>query len=84
MLHANNEKRETFHDWGNRTTKSRKIRTLGEKETYEYFVMLEANDIKQVKMKEKKVSQENEKKLLPTNLYYRNLIKALNKCMLLS
>ena len=38
MHHANNEK---------------KIRTLREKETYKYFGILEADTIKQVKMKEK-------------------------------
>ena len=38
-----------------------KIRTLGENETYKYLVTLEADTIKQVKMKDKilKISQEN-------------------------
>ena len=53
MRHANNEKRKTTHDGRNRTTKSRKIRKLGEKETYKYLGILEADPIKQVKMKEK-------------------------------
>ena len=40
-----------------------KIRTLGEKETYKYLAILEADTIKQVEMKEKikRVSQKNEK-----------------------
>ena len=41
-----------------------KIRTLGKKETYEYLEILEADTIKQVKMKKKKskrVSQKNQK-----------------------
>ena len=37
----------------NGTTKSRKIRTLGEKETYKYLGILEADIIKQAEMKEK-------------------------------
>ena len=32
-----------------------KIRTLGEKETYKYLGILEADTIKQVEMKEKKI-----------------------------
>ena len=35
MYHAKNEKREMTHDGQNRATK--KIRTLGEKETYKYL-----------------------------------------------
>ena len=41
-----------------------KIRTLGEKETYKYLGILEADTIKQLEMKEKilkRVSQENQK-----------------------
>ena len=40
-----------------------KVRTLGEKETYKFLSILEADTIKQVEMKEKnkKVSQENQK-----------------------
>ena len=48
-----NEKRETTHDGRNRTTKARRIRTLRENETYKYLGILEADTIKQVKMKEK-------------------------------
>ena len=39
----------------NRTTKSRKIRTLGEKETSKYLEILEADAVKQVKTKGKKI-----------------------------
>ena len=39
-----------------------KTRTLGEKETFKYMEILEADTIKQVEMKEKKrTSQENQK-----------------------
>ena len=39
-----------------------KIRTLGEKETYKYLGILEADTIKEAEMKEKKrISQENQK-----------------------
>ena len=49
MSRTSNEKRETTHDGWNGTTKSRKIRTLGKKETYNYLRILEADTIKQVK-----------------------------------
>ena len=43
-------------------TNQEKISTLGEKETYKYFGILEPNTIKQLVRKEKKrISQENEK-----------------------
>ena len=48
----------------NKTTKSRKIRTLGEKETYIYLRMLEADTIKHAEMTEenkKRIPQVNEK-----------------------
>ena len=42
------------HDRRNRSTKPRKkIKMLGEKETYKYWRLLEADTIKQVDMKEK-------------------------------
>ena len=44
---------ETTNDGRNRTTKSRKNRMLGEKETYKYLEILEADTIKQVEMREK-------------------------------
>ena len=57
-----------------------KIRKLGEKETYKYLGILEADTIKQVEMKEK-IRKENLRrirKLLETKLYSRNLIKGIN------
>ena len=47
----------------NRTTKSRKIRTDGEKETYEYLEILEAY-IKHVEMKRSKSIPHKNEKLL--------------------
>ena len=52
-----NEKRKTTNDGTNRTIKSRKNRTLGEKETFEYLGILDANTIKQAEM-EKSISEE--------------------------
>ena len=57
-----------------------RIRMLGEKETYKYLRILEANTIKQVEMKEK-IKKENlrrTRKLLETKLYSSNLIKGIN------
>ena len=63
----------------NRTTKSRKIRTFGEKETYKYLGILEADTTKQVEMKKiKKEYPRRTRKLLETKLYSRNLIKGIN------
>ena len=53
MRHSCNEKWQTTHDGRSRTTKSRIIRTLGEKEAYKYLGILEADTIKQVEKKEK-------------------------------
>ena len=53
---------------------------LGEKETYKYQEILEADTIKQMEMKEKikkRVSQEKGKQI-ETKLYSRNLIKGIN------
>ena len=57
-----------------------KIRTLREKETYKYLDMLEADTIKQVKMKIKirKEYIRRTKKLPETRLPRRNLIKGIN------
>ena len=57
-----------------------KIRTLGEKETYKYLGILEANIIKQVEMKEKNKKEYLRwtRKLLETKLCSRNLIKGIN------
>ena len=57
-----------------------KIRTLGENETYKYLGILEADTIKQVKMKDKiqKEYLRGTRKLLGTKLSCINLIKGLN------
>ena len=57
-----------------------KIRTLGEKETYKYLGILEADAIKQVEMKEKiqKEYFRRTRKLFETKLCCRNLIKGIN------
>ena len=54
-----------------------KIRTLGEKETYKY---LEADTLKQVEMKERKIKKEYLRtwKLLKTKRCMKNLIKKIN------
>ena len=57
-----------------------KIRTLGEKETYKYLGILEADTSKQVEMKDKiqKEYLRRTRKLLETKLSCRNLIKGIN------
>ena len=57
-----------------------KIGTLGEKETYKYLGILEADTIKQVEMKEKikKEYLRRIRKLLETKLCCRNLIKGID------
>ena len=57
-----------------------KIRTLEEKETYKYLVILEADTIKQVQMKDKirKEYLRGTRKLLETKLSSRNIIKGIN------
>ena len=57
-----------------------KIRTLGEKETYKYMRILEADIIKEVEMNEKikKEYLRRARKLLETKLCSRNLIKEIN------
>ena len=57
-----------------------KIRTLGEKETYKYLGILEADTIKQVEVKEKikKEYLRRTRKLLETKLFSKNLIKGIN------
>ena len=54
--------------------------TLGEKETYKYLGILEADAIKQVKVKDKiqKGYIRRTRKLLETKLSSRNLIKGIN------
>ena len=53
------------------------IRTLGEKETYKYVEVLEADIIKQVEMKEKI------KKEYLRRLYSRDSVKGINTCAVL-
>ena len=57
-----------------------KIRTLGEKETSKYLVILEAESIKQVEMKDKikKEYLRRTRKLLEIKLSNRNLNKGIN------
>ena len=57
-----------------------KIRTLGEKKTYKYLCILEADTIKQVVMKEKikKEYLRRTRKLFETKLCGRNLIKGID------
>ena len=57
-----------------------KIRTSGEKETYKYLGLLEAETITQQEMKEriKKEYFWSTSKLLDAKLYSRNLIKAIH------
>ena len=50
MCHANNDKRKTANDGRNRTIKSTKIRKPGEKETYKYLGIIEADTIKPAEM----------------------------------
>ena len=54
-----------------------KIRTLGDKETYKYLGILEADTTKQLEMKEKikKEYLRRTRKLLKTKLYSRNFKK---------
>ena len=56
------------------------IRTFGEKETYTYLRILEADTIKQVEKNEKikKEYLRRIRKLFETKLYCRNLIKGIN------
>ena len=57
-----------------------KIKTLAENETYKYLGILEADTIKQVKMKEKiqKEYLRRTRTLLETKLSGRNLMKGIN------
>ena len=59
-----------------------KIRILGEKETYKYLGILEADTIKQEEMKEKikKEYLRRTRKLPEPKLCSRNLIKEINTC----
>ena len=56
-----------------------KIRMLGEKKTYKYLSILEADTIKQVEMKNKiKKEYLRTRKILETKLSSRNLFKGIN------
>ena len=54
-----------------------KIRTHGENETYKHFVILEADTIKQVEIKDK-IQKEYCRKLPEKKIKSRNLIKGIN------
>ena len=80
MCNASNETGKRHLTDGMELPNQDKIKTLWEKETYEYLEILEADTIKQVVMKEK-IKKENlrrTRKLLETKLYSRNLIKGIN------
>ena len=53
MRHANNEKQERHLTDGMGLRNQNKIRTLGEKETYKYLGIFEADTFEQMEMKEK-------------------------------
>ena len=82
MCHACYEKWQTTYDWRNGTPNHDKIRTFGEKETYRYLGILEADTIKQVEMKDKirKEYLRRTRKQPETKLFSRNLIKGINTC----
>ena len=80
MCLAKKERRKMTNGGRNRTTRSRKIRMLGVKETYKYLGILEVDTIKHAEMKEKdeKKYLRRTRKLLESKLYGRNLIKGIN------
>ena len=84
MCHNNNEKLKTANYETKRTTKSRKIRTLGKKRNLQYLEILEADTIKQAEIKEKITNEylRRRRKILETTLYYKNLIKTINTWVL--
>ena len=63
-----------------------KVKTIGKKETYKYFVILEVDTIKEVEIKKKKEKRKKKeyfsrtRKLLETKLYSRSHIKGINTC----
>ena len=59
MCHTNNKKQEMTYDRRKRTTKSRKIRTLREQETYKYLGILEADIITKQRHKNQSHQSEN-------------------------
>ena len=78
MLVMKSGKRHLTH--GMELPNQDKIRTLAENETYKYLVILEADTIKQVEMKNKiqKEYLRRTRKLLETKLSSRTLIKGIN------
>ena len=80
ICHANNEKRKTTYDGGDRTTKSRKIRTLGEKETYKILGNTGSGHHQtcgdeRKKKKKKKKTQENEKAARNQTTYQKSQLR---------
>ena len=77
MCNTCHEKWQTNITDGIKLPNQDKIRTLGENETHKYFGIVEADTIKQVKMKDKiqKEYCRRTRKLLDTKLNCRNLIK---------
>ena len=75
MLVLNSGKRH--QTYGMELPNQDKIRTLGEKETYKYLGILEADAIKQMKMKEKTKKEylKRTRKPLETKLCSKTLIK---------
>ena len=80
ICHDYNKKWKKTNSRQNRTAKSRKNQTLGEQGNYKYLRILEADTIKQVKMKEKirKEYLRRTRKLLVAKICYRNFIKVIN------
>ena len=79
MCHASNESGKGHLIDGMKLPSQDKIRALGEKETYKYLGILEADTIKKVEMKDKikkRISQKN-KKLLETEISSRDHIKGI-------
>ena len=75
MRHVRNEKRVSEKI---ELPNQEKIRTLGEKQTYKYLGILEADTIKQVETKEKNLKEYLRRKLLEKKLYSRKFIKEIN------
>ena len=82
MYHVNNNKagKDTWlTEWNYQNKK--KLELLDKKKTYKYLGILEADTIKKVVMKEKKIKKgylRRKRKLLKIKLYRRNIIKGIN------
>ena len=83
MWHALNEKRKRQITEGIEPSNQERIGILGEKKNCKYLEILEADMIKQAKMKEKVTKEylNRTRKLLETKLCSRNLIKRVNTNM---